>query len=264
VPKFISCVLLADRHHGLPEGLRGLLATAFRSVVMVADEDRPSPQPRHRPEPFQRMTPIKPTLTARSLALALIAAACATTTLAQQAPSPAGGVAVVSEPGKAAAVRTVEVSAKVVGIDKATRTLTLKGAKGEVFDLVASDEVRNFDQIKVGDTVVARFGQALTLELKKTQVAAGGPVVSEGVAAAKPGERPAVVGARQVTVIADVIAVDPKASTITLKGPRGNVVTLDVRNPEQFKVVKKGDQIEATYTEALALSVEPAPKPAAK
>jgi hypothetical protein len=36
-----------------------------------------------------------------------------------------------------------------------------------------------------------------------------------------------------------------------------------VRNPDQFKVVKKGDQVEVTYTEALALSVEPAPKPAA-
>jgi hypothetical protein len=34
-----------------------------------------------------------------------------------------------------------------------------------------------------------------------------------------------------------------------------------VRNPEQFKLV---DQVEVTYTEALALSVEPAPKAAAK
>jgi len=38
VPKSLSCVLLADRHHGLTEGVRGLLATAFESVVMVADE----------------------------------------------------------------------------------------------------------------------------------------------------------------------------------------------------------------------------------
>lgn len=36
--KPLSCVLLADRHHGLTEGVRGLLATAFNSVVMVADE----------------------------------------------------------------------------------------------------------------------------------------------------------------------------------------------------------------------------------
>jgi DNA-binding NarL/FixJ family response regulator len=33
-----NCVLLADRHHGLTEGVRGLLETAFGTVVMVADE----------------------------------------------------------------------------------------------------------------------------------------------------------------------------------------------------------------------------------
>jgi two-component system secretion response regulator SsrB len=33
-----QCVLLADRHHGLTEGVRGLLETTFRAVVMVADE----------------------------------------------------------------------------------------------------------------------------------------------------------------------------------------------------------------------------------
>ena len=36
--KPVSCVLLADRHHGLTEGIRGLLETAFGTVIMVADE----------------------------------------------------------------------------------------------------------------------------------------------------------------------------------------------------------------------------------
>jgi DNA-binding NarL/FixJ family response regulator len=36
--KHLSCVLLADRHHGLTEGVRGLLEAAFGTVVMVADE----------------------------------------------------------------------------------------------------------------------------------------------------------------------------------------------------------------------------------
>ena len=36
--KPLTCVLLADRHHGLTEGVRGLLETAFGTVVMVADE----------------------------------------------------------------------------------------------------------------------------------------------------------------------------------------------------------------------------------
>jgi len=195
-------------------------------------------------------------------ALVLIAAASAATAFAQQ-PAPVGGVAVASEPGKAAVVSAAEISAQVVAIDKATRTLTLKGPKGKVADVVAGEQVKNFDQIKVGDLVFARYAQALTLELRKTKAAGGEAVVREEAAKAKPGEKPAVAGARTITLMADVVAVDPKASTITLKGPKGNEVTLDVRNPEQFKVVKKGDQVEVTYTEALALSVEPAPKPAA-
>jgi hypothetical protein len=197
-----------------------------------------------------------------AFALALIAAAMGSSVLAQQ-PAATGGAVLASEPGKAAMARTVEVSAQVIALDKATRTVTLKGPKGEAIDVVAGEEVRNFDQIKVGDNVVARYVAALTLELKKTKVAAGDPTVREGLAKAQPGERPAVAGARQITAIADVTAVDPQKSTITLKGPRGNVVTLNVQNPDQFKVVKKGDQVEVTYTEAVALTVEPAPKPAA-
>ena len=34
----LKCVLLADRHHGLTEGVRRLLETTFDAVVMVADE----------------------------------------------------------------------------------------------------------------------------------------------------------------------------------------------------------------------------------
>jgi DNA-binding NarL/FixJ family response regulator len=33
-----DCVLLADSHRGLTDGMRGLLATTFETVVMVADE----------------------------------------------------------------------------------------------------------------------------------------------------------------------------------------------------------------------------------
>ena len=34
----IKCVVLADRHHGLTEGIRGLLETMFDAVMMVANE----------------------------------------------------------------------------------------------------------------------------------------------------------------------------------------------------------------------------------
>ncbi len=195
--------------------------------------------------------------------VAAVGFATALPALAQQ-PGATGGTTIQSEPGRAAMVREAKMSAQVVGLDKATRTVTLKGPKGNVVDIVAGDEVKNFDQIKLGDFVVARYLQSLTLELMKTKGGSREGGEREAAVRAQPGERPAAAFARQVTVLADVIDVNPKNKTITLKGPKGNVVTLDVHNPDHFKVVKKGDQVEVTYTEALALSVEPAPKPAPK
>lgn len=196
--------------------------------------------------------------------LAALAAACALPAYAQQKPDVTGGTVAASEPGKAAVVRAVKVTAKVVAIDKASRTVSLKGPQGDVVDVVAGDDVKNFAQIKVGDFLAVSYVQSLSLELQKTKTGASGISAQSAAATAKPGERPAAAAAREVTAIAKVTAVNKKAKTISLKGPRGNTVVLDVQNPEQFKVVKLGDEVLVTYTEAVAISVEPAAKPAAK
>jgi len=205
------------------------------------------------------------------LKLIACAIALALPSLPALAQQPATGAAVVaSEPGKAVVAQTVEASAKVVAIDKSTRTITLRDAKGRSFDVVAGDEIKRFDEVKLGDLVVVRYVQALTLQLMKTKAKAGTGGLQEREAAvrAPAGERPGGAVGREVTAVLDVLAVDPKKMTITVKGPRGNVVDLQVQNPDQFKVVKKGDQIEAVYREAAAISLEPAPtrpaKPAAK
>jgi hypothetical protein len=199
-------------------------------------------------------------------ALIFLAALVVSWTLpaAAQKPDVTGGTVVTSEPGKAAAVRAVKISARVVAIDKASRTVTLKGPKGNIVDVVVGDEVKNFGQIKTGDFVVVGYVQSLSLELQKTKTGATGISAQSAAVTAKPGERPAAAAAHEVTAIAKVTAVNKKAKTITLKGPRGNSVTLDVQNPDQFKVVKVGDEVLVNYTEAIAISVEPAPKKAAK
>ncbi len=198
----------------------------------------------------------------KSLVLFAAVAIAAALPAAAQKPDASGATIVASEPGKAAAVRTAEVSALVVAIDAKTRTITLKGPKGQVVDIVAGDEVQNFPQIKVGDFLKVRYMQSLALELQKTKTGASGISAQGAAVQAAPGQRPAIAAAGEVTAIAKVTAVNPKAKTITLKGPRGNVVALDVQNPEQFKVVKVGDEVKVTYTEAIAISVEPGAKKA--
>jgi len=195
------------------------------------------------------------------IAVTAALAVAASATLLAQTPAAGGGTMAATGPGKAAAANTVEISASVEAIDKAKRTVTLKGPEGRSETITAGPEVKNFDQIKVGDMVVVRYIEALSLELKK---GAKQPVARTETAAAgsaKPGAMPAAGGARQVTVVADVTAVDPAKQVVTLKGPE-RTVSIKVQNPDQFKLVKVGDQVEATYTEALAISVEP--KAAAK
>jgi hypothetical protein len=60
-------------------------------------------------------------------------------------------------------------------------------------------------------------------------------------------------------IVADVIAVNAADQTVSLRGPGGRVVDLNVRDPEQFKRIAVGDQVEASYTEAAAVSITAAP-----
>ncbi len=194
----------------------------------------------------------------------LLVALAAAFPAAAQKPDMKGGETMVSEPGKAGMARGMELSALVVSIDKKTRTLSLKAPNGQVREFAVSDEVKNFEQIKAGDMVVVKVMQSLMLELQKVKTGKTGITATEGAVKAEPGQKPGVAAAREITAIAKVTKVDPKAKTIDLKGPGGNTVTLDVKNPEHFKVVKVGDEVLVTYTEAVAVSVEPAKKSDAK
>ena len=174
---------------------------------------------------------------------------------AQQGPQAAG--VIQSEPGKVYAAQVVNMSAQVAAVDKEDRIVTLKGSGGNIVDVVCGDEIKKFDTIKVGDTVNARYQESLALELKKSSSAIRERYDRE-VMTRPPGGEPQGKLTRTVNVVAEVMAVDPVKQTITLRGPR-RTVTLPVQNPDHFKVVKVGDHVEATYTRALALSLEPAP-----
>ncbi|HSO08211.1 MAG TPA: hypothetical protein VLW45_13295 [Pelomicrobium sp.] len=188
--------------------------------------------------------------------LLLATSLAASPVLAQQG----GAGAVVMEataPGEGGAATVVTVSAVVTAIDKANRLVTLKGPGGNTYRVVAGPEVRNFDQIKVGDEVVVRHLEAVVLELKKGGDGIRERVESAGAERAPAGGKPGAVVVRRVTVVANVVAVNPRSQTVTLRGP-DHTVELRVRDPNQFKLVKVGDQVQATFTDAVAVSVEPA------
>jgi hypothetical protein len=71
-----------------------------------------------------------------------------------------------SKPGFAA-VDAVEVKASVVAIDYQTRKVTLKGPEGKVINVTAGPEVKRLNEVKVGDSVVARLTRAVSIEVSK-------------------------------------------------------------------------------------------------
>jgi Cu/Ag efflux protein CusF len=169
-------------------------------------------------------------------------------------------VEVMKAPGTATVKGTTKVTATVQEIDPATRTVLLKGPNGKTVEVVVGDEARNFDQLKVGDVVTAVYREALTLSLKKEGNRVPSIEEHPSMERAPAGGKPGGTVGREVRIVADVVAVRPKSRTITLKGPKGDEVDLKVEDPAQFANIRKGDQVEAVYTEALAISVEPAVK----
>ena len=72
-----------------------------------------------------------------------------------------------SKPGFAA-VDSVEVNASVVAIDYQTREVTLKGPEGKVIKVKAGAEVKRLNEVKIGDSIVARLTRAISIEVSKS------------------------------------------------------------------------------------------------
>jgi len=199
----------------------------------------------------------------RAAACALALGACAakdkTPEMAAAPPAavPAAPAPVVSG---TVAESTVTVTATVTAINQKTRSVTLKGPDGKSATIHVDDSVKNLPQVKKGDQVTATYYESLAYDVVRAGDAQRGVTVAEAAAAAKPGEKPAGVGARAVTVTAKIKAIDKKQQTVTLKGPQGKLQTVKVKNPANLDKVEVGDLVQITYTEALAIAVEAAPK----
>ncbi|MGO4304429.1 hypothetical protein [Cupriavidus sp. RAF12] len=162
----------------------------------------------------------------------------------------------VSGVGATKTTRTVKATGTVTAIDAATRTISIRNKQGKVSDVQVGEDVRNFEQLRAGDTVTVEYTQALSVNLAR-QSGMRSSTEREISDRAAPGAKPGGMVGREVTVTADVVAVNAKTGLVTLKGPRGKTVDVHVEDPQQLKAVRRGDQVQAVYTEALAVSVTP-------
>jgi hypothetical protein len=154
-------------------------------------------------------------------------------------------------------IRTVH--ATVTAIDQSTRHVTLQTPDGRSQELTVGPEARNLGQVKVGDEVIVQYHEALAIEVTESDgKPLPQPTESVAVDRTAPGQKPGGVIARTVTLSGTVQAIDLKKKTAVIKGSGGNTVEVQLQHPERWTKVKVGDTITAVYSEALAVSVQPA------
>ena len=172
----------------------------------------------------------------------------------------AGGLSPAAEkettrPGVVVA-EVLEVTATVEAVDHPKRTLTLRGARGSTLTLRADKSVRNFDQLKKGDVVLADFVESIAIHMRAVSAP---PSAAEArlVSVAPKGAKTGVLLAETFQLTAVVESIDAKARQVTAKEANGGRLLVRVdkgfKNLDRFK---KGEAVVLRITEAIAIKVE--------
>jgi hypothetical protein len=149
----------------------------------------------------------------------------------------------------------VELSGKVVAVQRAARTVSVQGPQGNVVVVKVGQAARNFDQIRVGDVVKLTYYESVAIFVTSD----GMPPEADAtvmVAAAPKGAMPAGEAVQVTDVSATIQSINPVRRVLMLKGPQGNVfpVTVD-RSVRGFEALRVGDNVHVRHTEAIAVTV---------
>jgi hypothetical protein len=150
---------------------------------------------------------------------------------------------------------TTVTKATVEKIDKEKREVTLKREDGTMVTIKAPETVRNFNQIKVGDIVTAKYTQSIALAVRKSNEPPSA-TGREAISRAPLGEKPGVQRTATMQINATIEKINREKRELTLMGPEGNTKTVKVAEDiKRFDELKEGDQVVITATESVAIDV---------
>lgn len=191
-----------------------------------------------------------------------VAAGLAAGAIAVAVPAAAQTMTSASTPTGLMRSASVTENVKVKSLDLATRHVIVTDGEGNNYSLKVPEEYRNFDQLKVGDTISATY--TVSTEFVMSPPNSPLPPDTDTVVAARAakGELPAAEVANHVVVTGAVIGLDMANHTMKLVSPQGGEVhKITVDQPDGRKAMAKlkvGDTITAYVTESLLVSTTPA------
>ena len=150
------------------------------------------------------------------------------------------------------------VTAAVKDVDLENRRITLEGPLGNIATFDVDKRVKRLNEIKAGDQLKVDYFTYLGAEFREpTAAEKENPlVIIDAGGKAPPGVEPGAAGVEFVRAVVTIEALNRITETATIRGPRGNYVTLKVADPKRLEKVRIGDTVVVTYAEALAVSIE--------
>jgi hypothetical protein len=151
----------------------------------------------------------------------------------------------------------VQKTGTVEAVDLASRLVTIKGPEGGMITVQAGDQVKNLDQVKVGDRVNVSYYQSIAVDLVTPGEAPENEVERARVSA-EAGAKPGGAVGRQERKTVKILSVDPYKKAISFRDADGRWREVSVAEPrlEHYLTdLKDGDTVEVIYTEALAVSI---------
>jgi hypothetical protein len=176
------------------------------------------------------------------------------TNLTGKMPAMPANVPVLVELPRGGASSSVTANATITAIDKTNREVTLRSPQGNSFIVHAGDDVQRFNDLKVGDRVSATYFESIAWSVRRTGQS---PLPSETQTLARREGGPGAAVASQKTSTVTVTAIDRATSSVTVKGPQGNILTFKVIDPKNLEDLKVGDRVDVSYTQGVLLRVDP-------
>ncbi len=142
----------------------------------------------------------------------------------------------------------------VQAINAEDRTVVLLHGDGSTSTYKCGPDVRNFDQIKVGDHVTATVAESVAIVLTTNGIPPSAGTASVMVRAPL-GDKPAARMVDTTGFTAKVVGIDTANRTVTLETPSGPNQTVEADPGVDLAAVNIGDTVGVKITRAIAIAV---------
>lgn len=169
------------------------------------------------------------------------------------------GLVVAQEPDPFVSTSVKEATGTIQAISQSDRHVVLQGTGGTRLLVEAGEDVSNFDQVKAGDRVVVSYHEGVIAEVKPPGEGAQGAVAAKG--RTPDGDMPGAAVGGAIATTVTIKSVDKSDNTVTFERPDGIVRTMEISDPKAKQFIhelKSGDEVQITYKEATAVSIQPA------